>query len=111
VPRYVPGRAPVGPGLFWRFDRPLRTLDAALATLRDDAEAYERRRRRVWVLAPALLALPVAGALIDLALGFDVWLFTRCAPAYVGAFLLCAWSAAPRAPRRCASRPRWAWPR
>lgn len=98
--RYVPGRTPAGPGLFWRFARPTRALDAALATLQDEGDAYERRRRRVLLLVPALVVLALVGPLVDLELDFGARTLTRFTPVALGAATLVAWAAALRPPRR-----------
>ncbi len=98
--RYLPGRTPRGPAVFLRFTRSLRELDTALERLASEAEGYERRRRRVLSLAPALLLIGLLAPLVDLVAGYGVWRFAWLLPLLWLAAALCAWSAAPEAAPR-----------
>jgi hypothetical protein len=105
--------APGNPGPWLRFEHSSDQAQRAADGLAARWEGFERgRRRRFVVLVPALLAAALAACVLDLAIGYRVWLATWYAPILFVAALLARGATRPagRAGRATRLRHWWAPP-
>jgi len=104
--------APDHPGPFLRLDHSSDQAQRAAESLSAGWESFERRRRWLFALAPALALGAAAGGLLDLAMGFGVRLATWYAPILIAAALVARSATRPagRAARAVRLRHWWARP-
>ena len=111
--------APDHPGPFLRLDHSSDQAQRAAESLSAGWESFERRRRWLFALAPALALGAAAGGLLDLAMGFGVRLATWYAPILIAAAPRASAGASANSHRRLRSKlshpaerlsaARWAW--